>query len=279
MPSKKISAILIVCISGIVSAWLISGVPSMREVALSNDDNAVVAGTLVEETTEEKEKNDDWKGLLTKVSEKIPVEKVSQATGENVDETSLTSQLSGDFFYKYLSLKSSDKPLTEAEKTAIVNAVISQKKYTATNGPVYLTSNLKRTTKTDPVTLKKYGSEISLIITSRKSEIKEDPTNIILAGIKDQNENTLKKLDPVILAGRGMIKDLLETEVPPGAVEFHLELLNASSAISNDLENIRSFLNDPVRGMLGLSEYADHIIKLEQSLQKMDLYIEKTKNL
>ncbi|HEY0220915.1 MAG TPA: hypothetical protein VGC58_01700 [Candidatus Paceibacterota bacterium] len=277
MPTKKVLSILIICVAGVASAWFISSTPSLREVAEKNKlDNSVSVESYQKVNIES---NDDWKKILTiidKDGQKVTNLTKNDSASENTfDETTLTAQVSKEFLSQYLIAKQGGKELTEEDIMAIAESVSSNPTYSKSQGPIYVYSNIKVTTKNDLASIKKYKENIDFILTSRSKQIKDSPTGVIYFGVVNSDENTLKRLDPIIEVGKLTLKDLLNTEVPSEAVSYHLGLMNSSSNVISNLEDIRQVSKDPVRAMAGIGQYYTYAIEFEKAINNLNLYFGK----
>ena len=266
MPSNKVISTLVLAIAGISSAWLLSSIPTPQEVALESRKNIITVENPIQIETK-----DDWKKLLTAV-DKDSVTSVAKKNTPSSDNTSITANAARDLVSQYL-IYSQDGDFTEIEMNSILNNTISQSKYNESNGAKYLSTNIKIITKSDSQTLQKYKSQINLILKNRSEEVKEDPESIITLGAETKDEAVLKKLDPIIASGKNMIQDLLYMEVPVSAVKIHLDVLNASSRVTNDIENIRYALTDPLKALISASQYKTNISSFQTSLTNLYKYL------
>lgn len=271
MPSKKVLSVVIVCLSTIISTFLIVSVPTFQKSTIKK------AGVLKIENSpiEIAPKNDEWKKLLSNV--KSSDEKNNSSPKVNTvphTSTSLTANAARDLISQYIIL-TKDGSFTEAERNTLLNNIFSQSKYTQSSGPVYLSSNLKITTTNTSQTLTDYKTRVELVLKNRSSEIKENPQDIILSGMENKDEEILKKLDPIITSGKKMIQDLLEVETPTTAVKVHLGIINATSKVINDIENSRNALSDPVKGLISLSQISKNILEFQTALANLNLFLKK----
>ena len=267
---NKIYVVLVLCIGIVTSVWLSQRKPEGAVLAKQNT-NVVSVKSLIDvgENT-----NDDWKKILVNISPSN--QKVVNLTANNAtstfDETTLTAQMSRDFMAQYLAMKKGGKTLTTAEINQIANNVMSSPQYTRDTGPVYVSANLHINTKTDKETIKKYKEVLNLSLKNRSTQVGENPAVIINTAMSQQNDNILKRLDPVIVVGKSMVSDLLNMEIPANAVTMHLALLNAFSNILSNLEDMREISTDPVRAFAGMSKYSQHILELQTALRNVDVY-------
>lgn len=271
---KKIYSVLILCIGVIGSVWLFSQTPNISEI--KNAGNNTPDISVRPYINLEEEKNDSWKKILLNIDQKNQgVTDLTKTNKSTFDETLLTAQLSRDFMSQYLLLKRGGRDLTKEDIDNIVTNITSSPQYIESSGPVYISKNLKITSQTDKDTVQKYKSEITAVLTKRTKEIKYNPITIVTTAITEKNELVLKQLDPIILTTKSTVTDLLNIEVPADAVGVHLDLLNGSSNILNDLEGMRVSFTDPIRSFVVLNQYSTHITNIQTALTKMSSYFTK----
>jgi len=241
----------------IVSVWLIQKKPAVAvekinkvdTVAVSNPRNVMV-------------QDDSWKNILTKIDEKT-IKTTSVATGDTFNASTLTAQLARDFFSQYLLTTNDGQPLTETQANTISENVLSAPEYTKTSAVVYVRANVKITQNTDVETVRQYHQKLNAYLKTSSEQIKVDPIAVLTLALQNDNENDLKKLDPVILTGKNLIKDLLSMEVPVNVVGAHILLLNTFSGILADVEAMRVSFDDPVKAFSALGQYQKDALNLQ----------------
>ncbi len=276
MPSKKVLAILIVCISLIGSAWLISSTPSLEEIKNSQKETVInnVSASAYKQLTDDK--NEDWKKLLNTVDTKNQqVEKVIKTDEDSFEETSITAKLSKDLMSKYLALKGSGKTITPEDLNSITGSVLNNPEYTTSKGAKYITSNLKIISGEDPDSIITYKAGIKAIGKKAFSHLKEDPYITIAKTMQSSSPDQLRALDPIIEGIKLAIKELLNISVPKEAVVLHLNFLNSFSKILTDLESIRLLFDDPVKSLSGIKQYDDDKLEFMKNINEMSEYVQK----
>src|SRR3989344_7483802 len=152
MPSNKILTVIIICFGVVTSIYLFqktSDAPVKNNPTITENIDAVPVNSL------DNNQGDDWKKILVSVDSKNQTTSVL-TNPEVFDGTTLTAQMSKDFFSQYLLAKQGGKALTTNDINQITNNVMSNPQYSKENGPVYIASNLHVTAKTDLETIKKY---------------------------------------------------------------------------------------------------------------------------
>lgn len=272
MPSHKIISVSIICIGIITSVWLFSKKSNVStETAGLRNTESVSVDSIIKIGGEG---NDDWKKMLTAVDQKS--QKLVDLT-KNIseeDDTTLTDQMARDFLSQYLLTVKSGVPVTSETASLIAQNTLSLPEYSR-SGVTYIKSNLKTTLKKDVETIQKYKLNINNALKPVYYDVNTDTVSLIMDALQSENENELKKLDPIIAINRKVVKDLLAMEVPENAVKTHLALLNASSNILSDLEAIRVTLGDPVKGLTVLGQYPTHLDNFAIAVINMDLFLLK----
>lgn len=270
MPSNKIISVLIICVGLISSVWLLN---RDKPIKITNAKSyPTVDTTKVEKNFYE---NNDWKKLLSVANPKTQniISELSTINNQTEDATNI-NQLTIDLMSQYL-LSKQDGSVSEEEKEKILNNIISTKEYTNLTPPKYITTNIYKIGKNDKDTITKYKKNITLIINTRNSQIKQSPI-LLLSYIGTEKENdALKAIDHIIKVGKMFISDSLKIEVPSNAVSLHLDLLNSVSTLITNIEAMRNISSDPILGLVGLNDYDNSIEKLEISLAKINNYLSK----
>lgn len=262
---------MILCLSLIFSSWLFSRSQTNLSVTETGDSliETVESRPYVAENG-----NDEWKKLLTKIDPKDQVETNLTKTDPNkFDDTTLTAQLARDFFSQYMLTKQGGKEVEVDDVNKIVESISESSLYTSISAPVYVLKNLKITSKSDPETMRKYKTSVNSSLKNRSSQIKDNPVTIVEEAVKTGNENTLKRLDPLIIIAKGFIDDFLAMEVPEGASILHLNLLNSYSILLADLEALRVTIKDPTRALLAVSKYNEHVTIFYKALNNMNSFL------
>ena len=268
MPSRKIISVLILCIGVILSVWLFTNKPQTKAVTTDEDAVPAVAAINIEGKV-----NEDWKKMLTSVDPKnSKVVDLTKNQTSTEDDTTLTDQMSRDFMAQYLLAVKNGTDLTPEVADTIAKNTLSLPEYSK-KSVVYIKSNLKVTPRNDKETWVKYQGKINQALMPLYFEVKDDPLRIFSSAVSREDEAELKKLDPIILSNKSVIKYLLEIEVPESAIQVHLELLNASASILSDLESMRVAIGDPVRGLPALGYYSEDAQKFAVALSNMNVFL------
>jgi hypothetical protein len=266
-PQKKVWVISILCFAVVTAVWL-----SQRDVI---DTSAIYEKTNGLEPVEpliaiSNATNTDWEKILVSIKPEKTVD-LTVDTGDDFDDTTITAQLSKDFFSQYLLLKKGGKEITAEDTAQIANNIVASGKYTDINAPIYVSKNLK-IIPPDTEEVKKYRDSVNLSLKNRSSQIKTDPILILNKVIKSQDEKDLAELDPLIVIAKGFVNDFLNIPVPSDAVNVHLALLNSFSNLLSDMEGMRVILVDPIRSLTVVGKYSQHTTEFYAALNNMNAY-------
>lgn len=273
MPDNKIISVGIFCLALVVSVWLYNREPSVSSVVSS-------IGTTTSANVEprpyiETKSNDDWKKTLIKMDNSNPAfDNLTTKKEDSFDATSATGQLGQEIVSQYLAAKQGGKDLTQADIDKIVNNIANTPQYTSITAPVYTIKNIKVIENPTQDNLRAYKNKIISSLNKSK-QVKGDPLKTFVDSMKKEDENVLKELDPTIILGKSFIKDLLEMDVPKNAIALHLNLLNASSKATTDLEIMRSGIVDPVKALPVIGYYVKDMVSLVNAMNTISGFIMK----
>lgn len=217
------------------------------------------------------------KGPNDKVNTPTTILTSSQAKADatvNTGEGTLTDQLAKDYFGRYLSLQQNGQVTSDQAQQIALNTLASPQ-YTQATGVIYTKNNLRINTQTSADTFKTYSDTVNNIFLSRHPDHLGEEKTILQQAAETGNSTELNKLDPIIIAYRGLISDLLAVYVPADAVTIHLGLLNASSNVLQNIESMRVTFTDPVKSFAGVSQYDKHMSELAVALQNFQLYMDR----
>ncbi len=270
-PSTKIWVILILCIAGIASVWILNKKPGTGNLLAQKKD------TLISDTTVPDSEN-AWRNALLANSKysTSTFENVSgsnSSTGDTTDNT-LTAQLSKDFFSQYLVLKKSNGTVSAEEAVQIAKNTISDTAYTKATGKLYSTLDIHVNTQTSKEIVQTYAKAINASLKKNSPKKLENELVILDRAVKSGKESDLAQLDPIINGYKGLIRDLTSMSVPQDGVTVHLGFLNSVSNVLANIEAMRVTFSDPVRSFAGVSQYKQHALELAFAMQKLDLYFQ-----
>lgn len=265
MPSKKIYILSIFCLSIIVSVWLLFRGSNIKIP------KAVLAG-ISTKTQVEIKTNEDWKKILNEVDSTKASSVLTSQSDNYAEDNTLTSLLSKELFSKYLLLAQGGRTITDDEKNKLIEDILSSPVYSSSSGATYYMSNLKITKQNDIEVISQYNKALSKKLAEVAASEKVNPITIFSDYINTDDAGKLDELSPLILRYQSIITFLVNTVVPSEMSALHLELLNEYSNLLANTKDIRGTKEDPVRGLAGMTKYAENANALKFTLSKINLY-------
>lgn len=201
----------------------------------------------------------------------------SNKTGTTTKESqTLTDEISKDFLSRYLLLKQSGGQINSDQAEQIAQLSLD-KPDNQIKGDIYTANNLNINRNTDKTTISVYEKNFKDSVSrnfvgkvGRELIILEDSLNL-------NDEEEIKKIDPIIAYYENFIKEMLEMPVPVDAVSIHLENLNNASLMLEHIKAIREIYQDPIKAYIATSTYGDVFENIIISVQKLDKYFESKK--
>ncbi len=282
MPSRKILVILIICLGLVGAVWI------LQQPSENFTSNSGSFATDIATTSTTSQTSVDWQNILSNIqSTTTVVSGLDQTTSINSDDdTTMTFQLAKDFFSRYLLAQGQANQngvdttggLDQNTSDQIVSDVLSSGSYTNLQSVVYTAQNLN-IEDVSTTTIINYFSTMKNNFTKWNAEATEKANafDIFNTAVNNQDQNEIKKLDPIIERYNGVLLDLLKTPVPEDAVEIHLGLVNAVSSMLTDLKSMRILFVDPVKSLVVISNYQQHTIDIKLATEKLQVYF-KTKS-
>lgn len=267
--NNRIYITLILCIAVVSSVWLFQRDPNKSQVSKS------VSLDVITPTSNIKLENTDWEKILVKNSKSdVKIENVSNTTYDSLANTSLTSQLSKELFSRYLLLAKGGQKVSQEDAEKIAADVLRSSDYTNNTGTQYIESSLIIKENNSKESILKYNEVLYSKLRERALKIKIDPIIIFSNVIKTDDYTGLDQLNPLIIQLKGVISDLVLMEVPKEAASFHLAILNSYSNILANVESIKTTKTDPVKGINGVTAYAQHVDDLKISFNNINSYFQ-----
>ena len=189
------------------------------------------------------------------------------------EERNLTDRISIDLFAKYLMLKQSGKEVDAAAQKALIDNVIeenSQKIEYVT----YVGTNLTLITSPSEDFLRQYGNNLGQIVRDnspkglREGEI-QTLARILKTGSNTEEMNTLHTISD---SYRAIAQALSKMSIPREAKDLQLNLINASSKLSTNVDGFTKFETDSTTTIIHISAYDKNIDALVSSIKALSAY-------
>ncbi len=264
MPGNKVLSILVLSTAVIISVWLLNNQKTIvpKEKATQNliSINYADSG---------KNTNDDWKKLLVNVNTKnepiVDLTKKNEVDSKVLQDNTLTGQLAIDIFSRYILSAKGGQPVNTNTADQIAQSVLSSPNYTKGTGATYSESNLHIDQNNSRDNLVRYRDTMVSVLKKNLSKLDGDPSIIVNTAITQNDPSQLSKIDPFVVAAKGLLSDLLYMQTPSSVVKIHLEIVNSVSNGLENLEGMRNGINDPVKALSSVTMYAQHLTDFQQS--------------
>ncbi|MCX6703354.1 MAG: hypothetical protein NTV02_01525 [Candidatus Zambryskibacteria bacterium] len=189
------------------------------------------------------------------------------------EESTLTGQVSRNFFSQYLLAKKGNQEVTPETALQIAESVMQ-------NIPVESAAkkyNIKDIIVVPETTESKNIYLDAFIYTLRKNspKSKKNEIDILLKTLESQNPADIKELDPIITAYKNIISDTLKLKVPRTLAPDHMIYLNGLSAVYTDLVEMRQMIDDPMRGYIGYAHYKKNALTLKIGYEAVQNYFKE----
>lgn len=190
----------------------------------------------------------------------IPSEDPSLA--ENEENLTETDKFARELFSTVASLNQNGA-MDEATAEEISNSLIEKMKNSAP-GKVFTLSDIKTTSDNSAPAIEKY---VKLVNTLDNNLIKKYPakgsvSEILQKFVIDENNvdvTILKDLDPNIKQAKEGVNEMLKISAPSDLAQIHLDMINATERIMENLLDFQLFETDPIIAMKGMSKYEDNM--------------------
>lgn len=278
MPTKKVVALLIVCVAIIASLGIFEhNRAQARSIAALQTKNTVSVDTTPRPVINS---DADWQTLLKNSSLSgnlgaITFQSKNLQSPVPSGEGTLTDQMSKDFFGQFLQLSQGGQTVTADQANQIAINTLSSSQYSHVSAIQYKKSDLhyiSQDTSKDAGNI--YYISIQQILIKNFASIKssQDVITLVNTAVSTNKESVLNALDPVIRAEKKVIVDFLNISVPVDAINVHLQLLNATSNILANTEALRVVFSDPVRSFSAVSEYKKANANLQSAGLSLNAY-------
>ncbi len=147
----------------------------------------------------------------------------------------------------------------------------------STQRKIYTLSNLKISTNNSSQYLLTYNLQLYDIYKGNQSE--KGVIDILEELMADYEDITiLLKFDPIIAKKRKIINEIVKMNVPQSLSSLHLQLVNTSQGIVENIEDIKLINDDPLVAMSAIMQYEKNITILEEIAIEIDRVIAEKLN-
>ncbi len=192
--------------------------------------------------------------------------------------TTKTDQFSKELFAT-IAAASQNGPMDQASIDAL-SASLADKIQNAPPRKVFSILDLKITSDDSAQAFTNYNNTLNDIFA--KNKVNYTVVDVLQKFIVDENTvdaNALLKLDPIIAQINKIIPAMIKISAPQSISTLHLDFLNATERILENLTDIRLYDTDPIMSMGAISQYKKNSELLDSAIQSlMDAVAKKLNN-
>ena len=199
------------------------------------------------------------------VASKLKANQENVEQGEsslNTENLTETDKFSRELFSTTASL-SQNGAMDQATAEQISNSLADRIKNSPTR-KIYVPSDIKTTKDNSIAAIKKYVDLVDTLDSNLKKKYpaKGTVTDILQKFVIDENNvdvTVLKDLDPNIKQAQEGVSEMLKISVPSDLAQIHLDLINATERVMENLVDFQLFETDPIVAMGGMSKYEENM--------------------
>lgn len=194
------------------------------------------------------------------------------ASALNTENLTQTEKFSRELFTTVAALNQNGT-VDQATIDALGNS-LAEKIENPPQRKIYTISDIKITNNDTKQTIQKYSDTLNNIYL--KQHVKKGVPTILQEFTEDEtNIDKLSELDPIINQANQIIGELLKIQVPQSLSLLHLDLINDSQSIVENISDIKFFESDPVVAIGAIVQYGKNVLTLESSARKLINTIKK----
>ena len=164
-----------------------------------------------------------------------------------------SSKMAQNYFGQYLVLSQNGNQITQSDADQIAQNAISSSDLVI-QAKLYTTKDINvKPTNTQNISV--YFNALGTSFSNNDVIIQQSELDILNRAVVSEKKSDIDKLDPIILGYKQILADLQKMSVPSEAVNLHLELLNNTNIVATDVENMKSTLSDPIKGLIGIKRF------------------------
>jgi len=182
-----------------------------------------------------------------------------------------TEEFAQSFFQDYITLRNSNNLFEEYEKNNLINDYVDSVIKTNTLIKDYTVADLNISQNINKASSIDYGNTLGGIILKHSFETENELTIFNNSIIKEDIEE-IEKLNPIINAYKNILKDSLEMLVPQDAINEHITFVIGIASIVESIESMYAIYNDPIKAIVGISNYEQSVFLLKDAFRNMRNY-------
>ncbi|GMU74066.1 MAG: hypothetical protein AMXMBFR44_2650 [Candidatus Campbellbacteria bacterium] len=296
-PSSKIVALAIIVVAVVVASWLIKFGGKTEGVADTRFTTSDAQKTYVNETDTDGDGLKDWEESLWGFNPKnadsdgdgindgaekqelqAQILTQQEAFAQLLDPTqdpnweslSYTEQVTGRLLADYLTFKQTGRALTEKDAAALVENLPTYEIPTKAAPRVYSLTELRLSNAAGEGALYAYGNEVGSVLSVPENETAPNELLVLVSFMRSGDDAVfVRDLQIVITQYNTVISELLAITVPKSIVVEHLGVINALSAVQNDLRSFYSFTEDPFLALSVFTAYNESTTQRDEAFDAL----------
>lgn len=283
LPSKKFTHLILIFIGICIIVVLLSGIFSKENSFFQKKQNEATLKLTVNQLIEQDNDKDgiaDWEERLwgtdpnkkstfdnTPDNTYIENKKKLLDTGEeNTENLTETDKFAREFFTAFSAMKSE---AIDPETINNFSSALGQKIATPNLLDVYKLEEIKMD---NSIGNQQYYSSLSTLFEKyKKAGLGEElvivSNNLTLGS--ESSEVDIEKLNIITEAYKNFGKEVMETSTPEKLTQYHLDIANSSNNTGVSVANMTKMLNDPLTGLMGVSQYQKYSEDLVSAVEKL----------
>lgn len=190
---------------------------------------------------------------------------------ENYDENNLTQRLSRQALLKFNDA-AQEGAYTEGNRLQIIDELASE--LSKPHYDIYTVEDISVRDRSNTISIQAYVTELLLILTQHAEVYDEDPLAIMDQWFSTNNSQLIQKVSDLSGVYAILTEELLSMTVPETIVTTHIQLVNSMQSIALSLHDMTYTGEDPARGMLAATKYADARSKRARSMYEITQYFD-----
>jgi len=260
MPSKKVLSVLIV-IMALVAAVMVAFGRDKSSEAINYASN-LVAGEKIEIP-----ENPNWQNELAVIPQNT---NTAQAEEASAKEETITDTVSKTFMANYLALKQSGT-LDQTSAQKLIDQTVNY--VGESGGQTVKSAQLNVIADSGKVSMKYYGESLGNILKSNKPQTVKKEYEIVAQTLQSKDQSKINELDSIITVYNKIAGELTKMPVPKTFVKAHLDVTNKMAAMALALEETKTVLSDPIKGLLAIQSYQQNAAVFAKAIQAINTFL------
>lgn len=187
--------------------------------------------------------------------------------GSTPGPETITDQFARTLFAQYLSTRGSTQPTNEEIQKFVLDGV-AQLMADQKNTPAFNLGQV-RSAGTGPGALIAYAAAAEGVFTRHEVASDNDIISDLSIATLKNDPKAIARISSTAKTYSSIARELMQLPVPSELIPAHVALANSLMSLSTSLQDLTTVNTDPVRSMLGISEYPDGVTAFTTALTTM----------